>query len=227
MLKPGNRGSVAWAVAGPPAAGRRRPRARRPDTVTNTTVSARPCPPCPGKSGHSRRDGTHPHTPPGARPAAADHLLLIVAGAATVCIGTVLALVPRPARHPHRGRLPAAGATLVLDRRGRPIDAIAHQVPHRHPLRARCPRPAPGLCRRRGQPLLGAHRPGRLVHRPGRDQQPARRPPQPGAARPSPSRSPAACCSPRRRATCASWPRRFSPTASSACSPRRRSSTST
>ena len=133
-----------------------------------------------GKSGHSRRDGTHPHTPPGARPAAADQPVAHRRRCGHGVHRHGARLVPRPARHPHRGRLPAAGGhpgarpPRSAHRRHRP------PVPNRHPLRGDAPAPAPGLCRRRGQPFLGAHRPGRLVHRPGRSQQPARRPPQPG-----------------------------------------------
>ena len=133
-----------------------------------------------GKSGHSRRDGRHPDTPPGARPAAAHHPVAHRRRRGHGVHRHGARLVPRPARHPHRGRLPAAGGhpgarpPRPAHRRHRP------PVPHRHPLQRDARAPAPGLCRRRGQPFLGAHRPGRLVHRPGRGQQPARRPPQPG-----------------------------------------------
>jgi penicillin-binding protein 1A len=54
-------------------------------------------------------------------------LLLVVAGVATVCIGTVLAwFLGLPDIRTVADYRPQV-ATLVLDRRGRPIDAIAHQ----------------------------------------------------------------------------------------------------
>ena len=54
-------------------------------------------------------------------------LLLIVAGVVTVCIGTVLAwFLGLPDIRTVADYRPQV-ATLVLDRRGRPIDAIAHQ----------------------------------------------------------------------------------------------------